>query len=112
VLKRPFNYLQYSIRESGFEVTYDDLRALIVDETQIGLVLQNLIRNAIRFRRDEVPLIHVSPSQDGKVGFFSVRDNGIGIEPAYLEWIFVMFRILHAGIKYQRTRIGLAICRK
>jgi signal transduction histidine kinase len=112
VLHRTLDDLQYRIRESGAIITNDDLPVLMADETQIGLVFQNLISNAIKFRGDEPPRVHLSSRREGGVWIFSVSDNGIGIEPAYFERIFVMFQRLHAKSEYLGTGIGLAICKK
>jgi signal transduction histidine kinase len=112
VLHRTLDDLQYRIRESGAEITSDDLPILMADEMQIGLVFQNLISNAMKFRRDESSRVHVSARHEKGGWIFSVSDNGIGIEPAYFEQIFVMFQRLHAKSEYKGTGIGLAICKK
>jgi len=93
-------------------VTRDDLPTVLADASQLGQVFQNLIANAIKFRGTDAPRIHVSAKreQDGYV--FSVRDNGIGIEPQYAERIFVIFQRLHSQSQYPGTGIGLAICKK
>ena len=75
-------------------------------------LFQNLIGNAIKFRSDRPPEIHVSASRDGDHWTFSVRDNGIGIERQYWERIFVIFQRLHTRQKYPGTGIGLAICKR
>jgi light-regulated signal transduction histidine kinase (bacteriophytochrome) len=85
----------------------------MADATQLGQVFQNLIGNAIKFRRQDVlPEIHVSASrQDGMVRF-SIRDNGIGIDPDYFDKIFVIFQRLHGYEEYEGTGIGLALCKR
>ncbi|MBV8062294.1 MAG: ATPase, partial [Nevskia sp.] len=76
-------------------------------------LLQNLIGNALKFQAPgKVPMIHVGAVRDGERWRLSVRDNGIGIEPRYLERVFQMFQRLHTADKYEGTGIGLAICRK
>ncbi len=112
VLHRTLDDLQYRIRESGAKITSDDLPVLMADETQIGLVFQNLLSNAMKFRRDEPSRVHVSARHEKGVWIFSFSDNGIGIESDYFDRIFVMFQRLHAKSEYKGTGIGLAICKK
>jgi signal transduction histidine kinase len=96
------------------------------EETQLIQLFQNLIGNAIKYRRDQPPRVHVSArslgdsdvnSHDklphsGTGWLFSVSDNGIGIDPAYYERIFQIFYRLHQGDQYPGTGIGLAVCKK
>ena len=81
-------------------------------ECRLAQLFQNLIGNAIKFHVEEPPRIHVSAEQKGNEWVFSVRDNGIGIDPQYAERIFVIFQRLHAREEYPGTGIGLAICKK
>jgi light-regulated signal transduction histidine kinase (bacteriophytochrome) len=76
------------------------------------MVFQNLISNAIKFHRDEIPRVHVSAISEGSDWIFSVSDNGIGIEIEFLNRIFVMFQRLHTKEEYPGTGIGLSICKK
>jgi signal transduction histidine kinase len=112
VLRRTLENLQYRIRESGAVLTFDNLPSVIADELQIGMVFQNLISNAIKFHRDEIPRIHVSAKCEGSDWIFSVSDNGIGMEKEFLDRIFVMFQRLHTKDEYPGTGIGLSICKK
>jgi signal transduction histidine kinase len=100
------------IEENHALVTQDVLPTIPAMHTQIGQLLQNLIANAIKFRREKAPEIHVSSRHDENAWIFSVRDNGIGIEPEYFEKIFLIFKRLHSREKYTGTGIGLAICKR
>jgi PAS domain S-box-containing protein len=106
--------LSEAIRESAAEITWDPLPALMADEAQLAQVLQNLIGNAIKYRRPEdSPRVHVSARRvSSRFWQFSVRDNGIGIETQYHDRIFGVFQRLHSQGEYPGTGIGLAICRK
>jgi light-regulated signal transduction histidine kinase (bacteriophytochrome) len=75
-------------------------------------IFQNLIGNAIKYRSAEPPRIHISAQEKGKTWVFSVQDNGIGIDSAYKERIFGIFKRLHTADKYSGTGIGLAICKR
>jgi PAS domain S-box-containing protein len=112
LLDRVLGDLKVAIKESGAVVTHDPLPTVTADGTQLGQLLQNLIGNAIKFRNQEPPLVHVSSKRNGKEWILSVRDNGIGIDPRYAERIFVIFQRLHKREEYQGTGIGLAVCKK
>ncbi len=112
VLDRTLANLQIAIEESDAVVTHDPLPTVMADDVQLEQLFQNLIGNAIKFRSEEPPRIHVSARQKGDEWLFSVRDNGIGIEPQYAERIFVIFQRLHSNAEYSGTGIGLAICKK
>jgi len=112
LLDRVLGDLKVAIEESGAMVTHDPLPIVRADETQIAQLMQNLIGNAIKFRNQEPPLVHVSSKRNGKAWIFSIRDNGIGIDPQYAERIFVIFQRLHKREEYPGTGIGLAVCKK
>jgi len=112
-LQQALNVLQTTIEESGAVVTHDSLPAITTDDTQLCQVFQNLVGNAIKYRCAEVPRIHVSAAtHGGKEWIFSVRDNGLGIDPQHFDRIFVLFQRLHGREEFTGTGIGLAICKK
>jgi light-regulated signal transduction histidine kinase (bacteriophytochrome) len=105
--------LKSVIEESKATIIRAPLGNAIADTNQIAQVLQNLIGNAIKFRRPgETPEIRVSAETHEREMLVSVADNGIGIEPQYAERIFVIFQRLHLRNEYPGTGIGLSICRK
>ena len=105
--------LEVSITESDATITSDPLPEIFGDPVQIAHVLENLIANAIKFRKEDVsPIIHVSSRRNGEDWQISVKDNGIGIRPRYHDRIFGMFKRAHKRSKYPGTGIGLALCSK
>ena len=105
--------LTTSVEDSGAKVTRDQLPTLHGDPTQLRQVFQNLIANGLKFHRPGVPPeVHVAATHDGTMWTFRVSDNGIGIEPQYMERIFALFQRLHTRADYPGTGIGLAICKK
>jgi light-regulated signal transduction histidine kinase (bacteriophytochrome) len=104
--------LQMAIEESGAEVTSEELPIVIGDATQLIQLFQNLMSNALKFRSERAPKVHVEAKRRDGEWLFTVRDNGIGIEEQYLERIFVIFQRLHAKTEYTGTGIGLAVCKK
>ncbi len=112
VLNHALVNLQVAIDGSGAQIIRFPLPTVLADQTQLVQLFQNLIDNALKFRGDETPLIHISASQDGDHWSFCVRDNGIGIDPQYCDRIFVIFQRLHGREEYPGTGIGLAICKK
>lgn len=103
--------LKLVIGESGALVTAGTLPVIRADASQLLLVFQNLISNAIKFRGTEAPLIYISAEQKEEEWVFAVKDNGVGIEPEYREKVFDMFQRLH-GRKYPGVGIGLSLCRR
>ncbi|MDP9055163.1 MAG: ATP-binding protein, partial [Acidobacteriota bacterium] len=103
--------LKLAITGSGAELTADPLPAARVHEAHLIALFQNLIGNAIKYRGAEPPRIHVAVSQADDSLQFSVSDNGMGIEPAFHDKIFVAFKRLH-GKTIPGTGIGLAICQR
>jgi PAS domain S-box-containing protein len=108
--------LQTAIQESGALVINSELPSILGDPTQISQVFQNLIGNAIKFRKPEEPprvRIGAEPDRDNQ-GFwvFQITDNGIGIDPKYFSRLFVIFQRLHGKLEYSGTGIGLALCKR
>jgi PAS domain S-box-containing protein len=112
VLERALRNLETGIAAAGAAITHDPLPTLSVDATQMMQLFQNLIGNAIKFHGESPPRIHVGAQKHEGRWVFSVRDNGIGIEPQYYERIFHIFQRLHTRKAYSGTGIGLAICKK
>ncbi len=104
--------LSEAIKQSGASVTSDPLPAVRMSATHCQQLLQNLIGNAIKYRSDAPPRIHVSAREQNGAWLCSVQDNGIGIDPRYHDQIFGLFKRLHSGAQYSGTGIGLAICKK
>jgi PAS domain S-box-containing protein len=104
--------LDSSIHDSGAQVTCGPLPEIMGDRSQLVQLTQNLIGNGLTYRGDQPPRIHLSAEHSGKEWIFSVRDNGIGIDPKYHEQIFEIFKRLHDQKEYPGTGIGLAVCRR
>jgi light-regulated signal transduction histidine kinase (bacteriophytochrome) len=100
------------MEESGAQVTWDALPQVTAAELQLVQLFQNLVGNAIKYRGDRVPQIHVSAQSTETEWIFSVADNGIGIERKYFDRVFVIFQRLHGRGEYEGTGIGLAICKR
>jgi light-regulated signal transduction histidine kinase (bacteriophytochrome) len=102
-----------AISESGARIDFETLPLLPVQGTQLQLIFQNLIGNAIKYRRKgEPPRVRVLAERQNEQWLFSVSDNGIGIEAEYKELIFRLFKRLHTGDEYSGTGIGLALCQR
>ena len=104
--------LKMTTEEAGAVVTHDQLPTAMADKLQMVQLFQNLIGNAIKFRGKDVPRVHVSAKQEGELWVFSVRDNGIGIDPQFHDRIFTIFQRLHGRDEYPGTGIGLAVSKK
>jgi light-regulated signal transduction histidine kinase (bacteriophytochrome) len=112
ILKTVLGNLEVAIRENRAVVTSATLPTVRADPLLLGQVFQNLISNAIKFRGELPPAIHIDVEQQAAAWMFSVRDHGIGIEPPYYDRIFEVFQRLHTRREYPGTGIGLAICKK
>ncbi len=112
LLPQTLSNLKVSIGDSGAVITYNALPTVMADGSQLAHVFQNLIGNAIKFKGEDAPRIHIAAEQKGDEWVFSVADNGIGIEPEFFDRIFVIFQRLHGREEYSGTGIGLAVCKK
>lgn len=108
VMEKVMRDLEPVVRRSQAKVEWD-LPAVPVREVHLVQLFQNLIGNAIKYRGEEPPRIVIAAKRQDADWLFSVRDNGIGIDPAYAEQVFGLFKRLH-GDRYPGTGIGLAIC--
>lgn len=105
--------LAAAVTESNAEITRDDLPVVLGDETQLAQVFQNLLGNALKFRKPGTPpRVHVSVNPQGREWIFAVRDNGIGIDARYADRIFLIFQRLHSREEYPGTGIGLSLCKR
>ena len=115
VLANILRALQFQISDCGAELTHDSLPVVCADATQVSQLFQNLLGNALKFRRPNVPpRIHLAVDRQGDKWQFAVRDNGIGIAPEYHEHIFTIFQrgAQAHNDEYEGTGVGLAICQK
>ena len=113
ILMTVLSNLSVAIDEAKADITSDLLPAINADTSQMGQVLQNLIANAIKFSKPgERPAVHISARKENKEWVFSVKDNGIGIDPELFGRLFVLFQRLHTQDQYPGTGIGLAVTKK
>jgi signal transduction histidine kinase len=112
ILKEAMSNLKTAIEESNAVVTYNTLPTIMSDPQQMISLFQNLIDNAIKFRSKKAPRVRISAEREENAWLFSIRDNGIGIDPKESERIFAMFQRLHASSDYPGTGIGLSSCKK
>ncbi|MFC1491577.1 ATP-binding protein [Nitrospinota bacterium] len=112
VLGQATHNLRETVEAATAVVTSDELPTVNADASQLVQLFQNLIGNAVKFHGEEPPRVHVSAGRNGNEWIFSVRDNGIGIDPGHEERIFTIFQRLHTREDYPGTGIGLAICKR
>jgi signal transduction histidine kinase len=112
LVKIALGNLQAAIADGGATVEVGELPQVVGDRTLLAQLFQNLIGNAIKFRRDEPPVVRIAAVVDGGFAEFTVEDNGIGIEREYVDKVFLIFQRLHDRDKYAGTGIGLAIVKK
>jgi len=111
VLASALGNLNGSIEENNAVVTHDTLPAMMGDKTHLEQLIQNLVGNALKYRRQDDPRVHISARELGNEWLFAVSDNGQGIPPQYQTQIFELFKRLH-GQQYPGTGIGLATCKR
>ncbi len=112
VLNQVISNLELYIKQNKATVSHGLLPEIMADNTQLAQVFQNLIINGIKFHGEEAPKVRISAEKKASEWVFSVKDNGIGIDPQYSEKIFEVFKRLHKKEEYPGTGIGLAICKK
>ncbi len=112
VLSAVLDNLKTAIAENQAVVTSDPLPVLLIHEAHLSLLLQNLIGNALKYRRQDPPRVHISSSRSDGFWRFSVTDNGIGIDPEYREQVFELFKRLHSRDEFSGSGVGLAICHR
>ncbi len=112
VLRTVLRNLEKPIAESGAKITSDELPSVMASETPLIQLFQNLLGNAVKYRSEDPPHIHVSAVKGASEWTFAIADNGLGIDPKYATEIFRVFKRLHSRSKYPGTGIGLAICEK
>ncbi len=112
VLDRALRNVRVMLEENNVWVTHDPMPIVPADPLRLMQVFQNLIGNAVKFRSECRPRIHVGARREDREWLFSVADNGIGFSPEHSERIFQIFQRLHSRDKYTGTGIGLAICKR
>ena len=112
VIRIALENLKVVIEENEGTVSFDQLPVVIGDSSQLTQLFQNLIGNAIKFRKEEPPHVQVSAVESDGKWEFSVKDNGIGMDMANADRVFTIFKRLQTKQKYEGTGIGLAICKK
>jgi len=110
VLNEALTNLGVVIKKTGAQITHDKLPVIMGDQTQLCQLFHHLLDNAIKFKRDSPPKVHISARQEGDNWLFSVQDNGIGIDPKYIDNLFLISERVREG--QPKTGIGLAICKK
>jgi PAS domain S-box-containing protein len=113
VVARALRWLERALAESSGMVAVGPMPTVLADPGQLEQVVQNLIANALKFRRPgKQPRVEVSAERGEGAWVFAVRDNGIGFEQQFAEQIFLVFQRLHTRAEYAGTGVGLAICKK
>lgn len=112
-LENAIENLEIAISDAGAEVTRTRMPAVLADATQLTMLFQNLLSNALKFRNPgKPPKISITAQGDETTLTICVSDNGIGIDPQFFEKIFAIFRKLHTRDQYPGTGIGLAVAKR
>lgn len=111
-VRQALTYLTELVQESQAKITLEDLPRVRADRTQLVQLFQNLISNALKFRRETPVEVHLSVQAEQEQWIFQVRDNGIGIEERFFERIFGIFQRLHTRTDFAGSGIGLALCKQ
>ena len=113
VIQNAFLEFADEIKDSRTEITINKLPTVKANKSLIEQLVHNLIANAFKYRNPDKPIIQIDSLEKEDQFLFSVKDNGLGIEQAFFEKIFIVFRRLHNDeVKYRGTGIGLALCKK
>lgn len=104
--------LRQIVLETDAQITYERLPTVMGDATQMIQVFQNLIGNAIKFVEGKRPEVSISAASNGESWVFSIKDNGIGVEPRQYQRIFQIFQRLNERERFPGSGIGLATCKK
>jgi light-regulated signal transduction histidine kinase (bacteriophytochrome) len=112
VLQAALGNLAALIRENGAIVSHDALPHVTGAPTQLMQLLQNLVDNALKYRHQSAPRIHVGAEDLGHEWQISVKDNGLGIDPKQFDRIFQIFHRLHAETDRPGAGIGLSVCKR
>ncbi len=112
ILEQTLGILHSDLATSGAEVSHTELPPVRIHAVQLHQLFQNLIGNAIKYRSEDAPRIHISAQPKDAFWLFAIQDNGIGISSEYAEQIFGLFKRLHGRNDYEGTGLGLAICKK
>ena len=112
VLRRSISNMKTAIDDCDAVITHGELPVVAMHEFQLVQLFQNIITNAIRYRSQASPVIHIDAKCSDSKCTFSISDNGIGIDPQYKEQIFGIFKRLHTTADYPGTGMGLAICQR
>ena len=113
ILDDVMDIYELKIREENAEIIYEKMPIIKADESQIRQLFQNLVGNALKFRRKDIsPKIRIWFEENAREWIFYVKDNGIGIEEQYSDRIFIIFQRLHNRNEYEGTGIGLALCKQ
>jgi light-regulated signal transduction histidine kinase (bacteriophytochrome) len=111
VLEQVVRDLRYLIDAQNVVITFDELPVIQANEGRLAQVFSNLITNAIKYRSNRKPEIHITATEHRTEWIFKVEDNGIGIDMKYADEIFGLFKRIHKPDEYEGSGIGLALCK-